>query len=608
MSTLLEQASLVMIPSGYKEDTVYSVIPETGAGDLSFTRASNGTRINSAGLVEVMPYNLLSYSEDFTNGLWTKTQITVSANSTTAPDGTNTADTITDVAVLSGHNTSQVAAISSTSLITASCFIKKNVTRYVGVRLFVPTNGVDVGRFSIVVDLETGLITSTLTSGQTIANLSYSVVDSGNGWYRCIISGTSPVGNASLMTWLTPSGTPSNDGFAATSYLGNGQSVFVWGAQLNIGSTAKEYFPTTDRLNVPRLDYSNGSCPALLLEKQSTNLLTYSEDFTDGNWNKSAVTITGNATTAPNGTNTADLIVPNTTSTNHIVFQAPSTFTTGINYTFSYYAKSESYTKTAIRIGGGGYATVPRAEINLTNGSIIYQQGFTTLTVVNSGNGWYRICGTLIAASGLTPNIQPLSDSYSVVAENYVYAGDGTSGIYIWGAQLEQSSYATSYIPTTNASATRVADRCLSIGTPLLLNDFSIFISIKFSQINQPLGYMIFGSVNSASISRIYIDSGTNMSFTTLTTTTAIGVAGLSINTDYKICFTRSGTTLKYFRNGVLINTFTVQSEQFNFTTFCNAVDGGGDTSKYNTLGFLKEGIVFPNALTNEEAINLTAL
>ena len=99
MSTLLEQASLVMIPSGYKEDVVYSQIPTDGSGDLTFTRASNGTRINSAGLVEVCPWNLLQYSEDFTNGFWNKAitgsaTFTVTANQTTAPNGTTTADLI----------------------------------------------------------------------------------------------------------------------------------------------------------------------------------------------------------------------------------------------------------------------------------------------------------------------------------------------------------------------------------------------------------------------------------------------------------------------------------------------------------------------------------
>ena len=93
MSTLLEQASLVMIPSGYKEDVVYSQIPTSGAGDLSFTRASNGTRINSAGLVEVCPWNLQTYSEDFSNASWAKNNSPVmSYNVATAPNGTMTAD------------------------------------------------------------------------------------------------------------------------------------------------------------------------------------------------------------------------------------------------------------------------------------------------------------------------------------------------------------------------------------------------------------------------------------------------------------------------------------------------------------------------------------
>ena len=78
--SLLEQASLVLIPSGYKEDTVYSVIPSNGSGDLSFTRASDGTRINSDGLVENTPWNLFQQSETFENASWTKNNISVGSN------------------------------------------------------------------------------------------------------------------------------------------------------------------------------------------------------------------------------------------------------------------------------------------------------------------------------------------------------------------------------------------------------------------------------------------------------------------------------------------------------------------------------------------------
>ena len=86
MSDLLNSASLVMIPSGYKEDVVYSQIPTDGSGDMAFTRASNGTRVNSAGLVEVTPWNLVEYSEDFTNGFWQKVDSSVSGNTAIAPN------------------------------------------------------------------------------------------------------------------------------------------------------------------------------------------------------------------------------------------------------------------------------------------------------------------------------------------------------------------------------------------------------------------------------------------------------------------------------------------------------------------------------------------
>ncbi len=91
MSDLLNKASLVMVPSGYKEDTVYSVVPSDGSGDLSFTRASNGTRINSAGLVEVCPWNLNTNSEDFATG-WSGANRALTADATTAPNGTTTAN------------------------------------------------------------------------------------------------------------------------------------------------------------------------------------------------------------------------------------------------------------------------------------------------------------------------------------------------------------------------------------------------------------------------------------------------------------------------------------------------------------------------------------
>lgn len=82
---IYEQASLVVTTNGYKEDKLYSVFPKDGSGDLTVTRATTATRVNSAGLIEVTPYNLLTYSEQFNNAIWVKERITITANAATAP-------------------------------------------------------------------------------------------------------------------------------------------------------------------------------------------------------------------------------------------------------------------------------------------------------------------------------------------------------------------------------------------------------------------------------------------------------------------------------------------------------------------------------------------
>ena len=101
--SLLNTASLIVTPNGYKEGTLYSVIPTTGAGDMSVVRATTATRVNSAGLVELVPYNLVQYSEQFNNAFWNQAAsgsatFTVTANQTTAPDGTTTAETLANSA------------------------------------------------------------------------------------------------------------------------------------------------------------------------------------------------------------------------------------------------------------------------------------------------------------------------------------------------------------------------------------------------------------------------------------------------------------------------------------------------------------------------------
>jgi len=366
MSDLLNSASLVMIPSGYKEDVVYSQIPTDGSGDLSFTRASNGTRINSAGLVEVCPWNLLEYSEDFSNGVWNPVNSGVTANTTTAPNGTTTADSLLETTANGEHRFWQRPALISGQDYTFTMYVKQNGRKRFQIKIFDSTSV----QASALFDVSTGTIVAT--------NGTSSIENVGNGWYRCSIVATSPTSSTgyTVLDLATDSYAQST---ASDSYTGDAsKGVYLWGAQLNIGSTAKPYFPTTDRLNVPRLTYQNGGggCPSLLLEKQSTNLATYSEQFDNAVWTKTNTTVTANSAISPDGTQNADTVANTGTENTPELIQLYSGASSSTVYTLSCFMKANTHTKGVLRAYNGGSTTTPLALFDLSAGTVIASSAF----------------------------------------------------------------------------------------------------------------------------------------------------------------------------------------------------------------------------------------
>ena len=217
MSTYTD-ASLIMFPSGYKEDKIYSLKPTDGSGDLTFTRASTATRVNSDGLIEGVRTNLLTYSEQFDNAAWVKSNATISANSTTAPNGTATADSF---AITSNFGTIlQTPTLASGILSTYSVYVKN----------------IDAAVFNLQVRTAStaGLATfnfsgSTLTSSTLTTGITQGFTDEGNGWYRCFV------------TFIT---TETNQ-LCRLQIQDSGDSVYIWGAQLEQSASATEYIPTT---------------------------------------------------------------------------------------------------------------------------------------------------------------------------------------------------------------------------------------------------------------------------------------------------------------------------------------------------------------------------
>jgi hypothetical protein len=595
MSDLLNKASLVMVPSGYKEDTVYSVVPSDGSGDLSFTRASNGTRINSAGLVEVCPWNLLGYSEEFNNAYWIKDSSTITANDAIAPNGTTTADkfTTTSTTAECQVRASNFSILSNVGIpFTTSVYAKKGTANFLRIRnLF---SSVTVVERNGWFNLNTGTL-GTIDSGQT-----GTITDVGNGWYRCTLTGlVGASGNANLVDIGFTN--TDNTYFPTTSVNG-----YLWGAQLNIGSTAKPYFPTTDRLNVPRLTYQNGGggCPSLLLEKQSTNVVLNSEDFSNASWLTSNVTLTANQTTSPDGTQNADSLIPNTTNTTiHRIFE--SAINSIATASYSIFVKPNGYYRVALR---ECETTGSSIGFDLLNETIIttYSTGGCTASggkIENMGNGWYRISGIFSFASATSQRLglYVVSSSWtSGDPESVSWAGNGTSGVYLYGAQMEASSYPTSYIPTTSSSATRVADACSKTGISSLIGQTqgAFFIDVD---LKSRLSYSYF-LINNSTSNYIGVQFATTTIQLEVVNTSVLQSAITLSNSAtgrFKIAGAYANNDFVLYINGTQVGTGTSGS-----VPATNQVDlyyNATNTIQYN------EVVLFKTRLTNAELQALTA-
>ena len=204
----------------------------------------------------------------------------------------------------------------------------------------------------------------------------------------------------------------------------------------------------------PRINFDPVTqvCKGLLIEEQRTNLLTYSENFDNAAWLKINSTITANAITAPDGTVTADKLVENTSNAAHYIYEVfnPSS---GIDYTYSFYAKSGEKTSVFAQVIFGGVNSL--FTVNLSDGtkSIITTNTGTLFDAVSVGNGWYRCSIKVTTTSTSIGNVVIATANGTVVT----YTGDGTSGLYIWGAQLEVGSFATSYIPSSDTFTSRAS-------------------------------------------------------------------------------------------------------------------------------------------------------
>jgi hypothetical protein len=359
--------------------------------------------------------------------------------------------------------------------------------------------------------------------------------------------------------------------------------------------------------NVARFDHNpvTGESLGLLIEEQRTNLLTRSEEFNDAAWTKTASSITANTIVAPDGTLTGDKLVEDTSTGGHLVLQSV-TLADSTTYTVTVFAKAAERTWVAVGLTDKTN-TNNRVWFNASTGA----QGTTNGTVsaasaTSVGNGWWRFSASVSSATGATtPSVRISLGSADNTAS---YTGDGYSGIYIWGAQLEAGAFPTSYIATVASQVTRSADAASMTGA-----NFSSWYNAAEgtlyaeAQTVEPSGTfdnvagVYVGSAASLQLAR----NGTNSRGFGLGASIDQGSNTFPVDTSVKQALAGQVNNFALSTNGSAVATDTVTDPMPSNTTSFNI--GSAPTGGAVLNGTIKKIAYYPKRLTNAELQGLTS-
>jgi hypothetical protein len=600
MASLLNNASLLLNPAGsiiaYEEDKIFSVLPSNGTGDFTFSGGDGGTRVNQQGYIEQTPANLVLNSEIFSSG-WNLGATTITSNSVIAPNGTLTADSFSSNSGVAAHVVYQFFP-SINGTYTFSCYVKKVNSRYVEIKIA----GSAVNWVAAVFDLDTATVTKSQASNWT--GLTTTITNIGDGWYRFSISGTGTTdGSFNAGIQYVDSATPT----FATNYadvIVNGSGVvdyYIWGAQLNIGSTALPYQPTTDRLNYPRITYQNGR-GALMGELQRTNYVLYSNSCA---WSTQVgASLTFSSSISPDGTQNATTLNVGTG-----------------NYSGTYYYVNRGSEKAIVSIFAKA-GTLPYlyflntagntavAWYDLRNGTVSNVNGSYSAYMEPYKDGWYRC--VLI---GPTQNNIYIQIGATDISGNFAasYAGN----IQIWGGQNESGTfditYATSYIPTTTATVTRPSDIPDVSGVSSLVGQSSggtLYVSGVPRASEQEFAAITPGGYSTVDGVYIYFAGGNNLRLYVVGgNTVQIGGNAATINVGqyFKAAVRYGNGSTAYYVNGQQIVT---TSAALAFSNTLNRIDLRGNAYYYSNPGAQEISTVatYTSGLTNTQLAELTTV
>ena len=376
--------------------------------------------------------NLLGFTELLTTG-WTNTNTTDTQVAIAAPNGS---DNSIDVAATAGNGT----LLASLSLLASPYTFSIWLRRKTG-----------TGTVQITVD-GTTYVTAAVTAD----------------WQR-------------FSTTLTPTAGTKTPGIRIVT---SGDAVYAWGAQLSDSASLDPYTPnfgaapSAAAAHGPRLDYDPSTLAAkgLLVEEQRTNLALNSATFDVASWGRVQSSISLSSINSPAGNLTAYKLIEDTANSFHAT-DISITFA-AVDYTVSVYAKAAERNWIFIQENTSGSAR--RTFFNVTAGTVGTRNASHTASISSVGNGWYR-CSITFATAAVSSFVRI---GLANADNSAVYAGDGTSGLDLYGPQIEAGAFATSYIPTAAASATRNAD-VASVGVSQFPASSTAFtLGIKFIPMN----------------------------------------------------------------------------------------------------------------------------
>jgi hypothetical protein len=609
---LLDSASLVITPNAYKETTLYSVVPNDGAGDMTVTRATRATRVNSDGLVEEVPYNIFNRTEAF--GAWTKTaSLTTINNTITAPNGTLTAETLR-IGVSTSSTRYRVYQFFPLPIntYTASFYLKKANHRWIQLNFVSSVFGVSWANF----DLEDGVI------GNTGTGAIATITDVGNGWYRCTLQASSNTATSSTACEIVVINNTNGGAYPAYQSTVEEDVCYVWGAQLVFGTEPKEYLPVSTGFDIPRLDYSNGSCPSILVEPQRTNLLLYSQDFSNG-WVSESTSFTHNNTTSPEGFLNATTLSETAVNDIHRAYRPQLSVVANQLYTYSFFVKKDTirYVRLVINQSGGAGALIwAGAQFDLDTQTFISQVGtdggtFNNANITSYSNDWYRISmtGSIPGTSAFFLLVLSNTSSFNSTDPrgSVTYVGNTNNRLLIWGAQLEVGTNATSYIPTIASTVTRNSDVIRKTNATDLIGqtEGSIFIEFYPPFIQEGIKSLLqLTQTTNAASDFISMQTSNNLRFNlniSISPPSGIGGGNLNIATIdslNKLCVIYSTSGTKVFLNGVLQGTIS------NTDLPTMNVIMAGERNGFRQWGFINNFILLKTQLTDAQAIQLTTL